>query len=121
MKTWKIPVVWQEAGVIEVKAKSLKEAIVLAEDHDGLIPIPDNGKYINESWEVDCYDMDYVRQHYNGGQKDDIALKTKEEIYDELSRVLTEWETQEAVDDDLYNMLVKIQNNWETVITACEC
>ena len=47
-------------------------------------------------------------------------METKQSIYDEICRVLTEWETQEAVDDDLYNMLVKIQNNWETVITATE-
>lgn len=45
---------------------------------------------------------------------------TKQSIYDEMCRVLTDWETQEAVDDDLYNMLVKIQNNWEAVITAQE-
>lgn len=47
-------------------------------------------------------------------------METKQTIYDEMCRVLTEWETQEAVDDDLYNMLVKIQNNWETIITATE-
>lgn len=45
-------------------------------------------------------------------------MNEKQKIYDEMCRVLTEWETQEAVDDDLYWMLVKIQNNWETVITA---
>lgn len=46
--------------------------------------------------------------------------ETRESIYDEICRVLTEWETQEAVDDDLYNTLVKVQNNWETVITTEE-
>jgi hypothetical protein len=45
-------------------------------------------------------------------------MNERQKIYDEMCRVLTEWETQEAVDDDLYWMLVKIQNNWETVITA---
>lgn len=43
--------------------------------------------------------------------------ETRESIYDEICRVLTEWETQEAVDDDLYWTLVKVQNNWETIIT----
>ena len=47
-------------------------------------------------------------------------MSERDKIYDEICRVLTEWETQEAVDDDLYNMLVKIQNNWETVITKQE-
>ena len=45
-------------------------------------------------------------------------MNEKQKIYDEMCRVLTEWETQKATDDDLYCMLVKIQNNWETVITA---
>ena len=44
--------------------------------------------------------------------------ETRESIYDEICRVLTEWETQEAVDDDLYWTLLKVQNNWETVITS---
>lgn len=46
--------------------------------------------------------------------------ETRESIYNEICRVLTEWETQEAVDDDLYWTLVKVQNNWETIITEEE-
>ena len=46
--------------------------------------------------------------------------ETRESIYDEICRVLTEWETQEAVDDDLYCTLVKVQNNWEIVIMTEE-
>lgn len=42
----------------------------------------------------------------------------KNELYDELSRVLTDYERQDGEDfivdaDDLYGMLVKVQNNWE--------
>ena len=40
----------------------------------------------------------------------------KNELYDELSRVLTDYETGEngVIDEsDLYEMLVKVQNNWE--------
>lgn len=48
------------------------------------------------------------------------GVNEKQNLYDEMCRVLTDWEGQEAVDDDLYNMLVKIQRNWETVITARE-
>lgn len=42
----------------------------------------------------------------------------RDRLYDELCLTLTDYE--EGIDDanDLYNMLVKIQNNWETVITA---
>jgi len=48
--------------------------------------------------------------------------ETKQSIYNELSRTLTEHEgnphlpSEDA--EDLYNMLVKIQNHWEDTITA---
>lgn len=37
----------------------------------------------------------------------------KNDIYDELSHVLTDFEEDQAGEGDLYDMLVKIQNNWE--------
>lgn len=49
--------------------------------------------------------------------------ETKASIYDEICRVLTDYEHREVQSDDidweaeLYEMLVKIQNNWEAVIT----
>ena len=45
-------------------------------------------------------------------------METKKSIYDELSRVLTAFEEMEASEAELYEMLCKIQNNWEDVITA---
>ena len=47
---------------------------------------------------------------------------TKQEIYDKLSRVLTDYETniEGESEVELYEMLVEIQNNWESVITAQE-
>ena len=36
-------------------------------------------------------------------------MTEKQKIYDEICKVLTDWETQDAVDDDLYWMLVKVQ------------
>jgi hypothetical protein len=54
---------------------------------------------------------------------------TKAQIYDELSRVLTDYETAEhrVVDckccnweGELYRMLTEIQNRWEDTITAEE-
>lgn len=59
-------------------------------------------------------------------ERDYIIVK-REEIYDEMCRLLTDYEHPEDVgyDDvereaELYEMLVKIQNNWESVITAKE-
>ena len=49
-------------------------------------------------------------------------MRDKRMLYDELCRVLTDYEgngsEEKATVDDLYSMLVKIQNRWEDVITA---
>lgn len=72
MKTWKIPVSWIMVGVVTVEADTLDKAIEIAQDDEGIIPLPDNGTFLDGSWEVDCYDEDYLRKWYNFGQKDDI-------------------------------------------------
>ena len=44
---------------------------------------------------------------------------TKESIYDEMCRLLTDYEDINGVTEiDLYEMLVKIQRHWEDVITV---
>ena len=120
MKTWQIPVVWQEIGVVKVEANTLAEAIEIARDDYGIIPIPDNGEFVDGTWEVDCFDEEYLRKFYNDNQKDEI--QTKEQIYDEMCRVLTEYEDDNDMitENELYDMLVTIQNNWESVITKQE-
>ena len=70
MKTWKIPVCWTMMGTVCVEADTLEEAIELARDDAGVIPIPDNGNFLDGSWEVDCTDVDYLRKYYNRNQKD---------------------------------------------------
>ncbi len=49
-------------------------------------------------------------------------MNEKMQIYDELCRVLGQYEESQAtptsMEETLYAMLVKIQVNWETVITA---
>ena len=44
----------------------------------------------------------------------------REKIYNELVKTLTEYEEGKATEDDLYNILVDIQNSWENVITVVE-
>ena len=119
MKTWKIPVIWQEMGVVKVEANTLAEAIEIARDDD-VIPIPDNSDFVDGSWKVDWDDEDYIREWYNNNQEDEI--QTKEQIYDEMCRVLTEYEDDNDMitENELYDMLVTIQNNWEAVITKQE-
>ena len=52
----------------------------------------------------------------------DLVNREREAIYDEISRTLTSYELSEKDDrpaaDDLYLLLVKIQNRWEDTITA---
>lgn len=49
MKTYKIPMVWQMYGYVEIEADSLDEAIQQAQD----APLPENGSYVEGSFDVD--------------------------------------------------------------------
>lgn len=71
MKQWEIPVVWTMMGTIKVEAETLAEAIEIARDERGEIPIPDNGEFLDGSWKVDCDDIDYLREWYNDNQQDE--------------------------------------------------
>lgn len=71
MKTWKIPVCWTMMGTVDVDANTLDEAIEIAKDDAGIIQIPDDGTFMDGTWEVDCTDISYLREWYNGNQMDD--------------------------------------------------
>lgn len=45
-------------------------------------------------------------------------MNEKQALYNEICKLLTEYEEGQATKTDLYIMLVKIQNNWEDIITA---
>ena len=49
MKTYRVPVVWQMYGYVEVEADSVAEAIHEAKG----APLPEDGSYIEGSFEVD--------------------------------------------------------------------
>ena len=51
MKIYKIGVVWQMYGTVEVDANNLEEAIHILHSTD--VPLPDNGEYIDGSFEID--------------------------------------------------------------------
>ena len=51
MKTYKIGLIWQMYGSVEVEANSLAEAIHIVHSTD--VPLPENGEYIEGSFEVD--------------------------------------------------------------------
>lgn len=49
-------------------------------------------------------------------------MNERQKIYDEMCGLLTDYErgSDMVTEYELYDMLVKIQNNWETVITKQE-
>jgi len=49
MKTYKIPCHWRVYGFYEIAANNLEEALQKAEDSD----LPENGEYIEGSFEID--------------------------------------------------------------------
>lgn len=61
-------------------------------------------------------------------RKIQTMLETKQDIYNALCKLLTDYENMEDVEGydnidweaELYKMLVKIQNRWEDTITAAE-
>ena len=68
---------WRESNITDIfithaHGDHLGQAIEIAKDDAGVIPIPDDGTFMDGSWEVDCFDEDYLREWYNGNQKDNI-------------------------------------------------
>ena len=66
---WKIPVTWQMCGFVYIDAPTLEEAMEIAKDEDGTIPLPNDGNYVDGSWELSDSNPDYVRECYNNNQK----------------------------------------------------
>ncbi len=50
MKTYKIGLIWQMYGYVEVEANSLAEAIHIVHSTD--VPLPENGEYIEGSFDT---------------------------------------------------------------------
>lgn len=57
---WKIPVTWEMCACIEVEADTLEEAMKVAEDPDGKIPLPSDGSYVDGSWVLSSTDRDEI-------------------------------------------------------------
>lgn len=77
MKTWTIPVVWQQWGTVTVEANTLAEAMKIASDDDGLIPLPDDSYYVDGSWELSNSDENDLRHFYNRDQEDDVEEESE--------------------------------------------
>lgn len=73
MKSWKIPVCWEMYGIVTVQANTLEEAIEIARDADGVIPLPDDAYYVDDSWDLSYDDAEEIRACHNNGQPDEIV------------------------------------------------
>ena len=74
MKTWKIPVTWEVYGTVEVEANTLEEAIDIARDEEGALPLPDESDYVDGSWRVTEEDAEAIRSLYNDNQQDYVSF-----------------------------------------------
>ena len=68
MKTWFIPVTWEVCGKVSVKADTLKEAMAIARDEAGEIPLPEESEYVDGSWQLSSEDESYIRCCFNNSQ-----------------------------------------------------
>ena len=73
MKEWTIPVCWEMCGTVTVQANTLDEAMEIARDDDGNLPLPADANYIDDSWNLSHDDAEEIRCCYNGGQQDEIT------------------------------------------------
>lgn len=71
MKSWKVPVTWEVYGTVLVKADTLEDAIDIARDDEGVIPLPDDSDYVDGGWRVTDEDVEAVRSLYNNNQQDE--------------------------------------------------
>lgn len=71
MKTWKIPVTWEVYGMVKIEANTLEEAMEIARDDEGVIPLPE-GDYVDGSWRLTETDKELVRELYNDNDTDEL-------------------------------------------------
>lgn len=67
-RTYSIPVIWSMVGTMEVEAENLQEAL----DAAAQAPLPTDGDYLEDSFEIDFSEI----QYYN-----DISAEEKAQIW----------------------------------------
>lgn len=83
MKNWKIPVTWQVYGYVNIEANTLAEALEIARDEHGVIPLPTGPEYIDRSWDLSDESEETIRACYNNNQNDDsdlLSTKGEEQV-----------------------------------------
>jgi len=59
MKTYKIPVVYQMFGYVEMEADSIDDAVKKVENGHGDVPLPVDADYVEGSFEIDYEGVDF--------------------------------------------------------------
>ena len=67
---WSIPVTWEMCGNVKVRAATMEEAMEIAKDEDGVIPLPDDADYVDSSWHLTYENAEEVRELFNSNQQD---------------------------------------------------
>ena len=101
MKEWRIPVTWEECSVIKVEANTLKEAMEIAYDEKGEIPLPSDGNYVDGSWVLTETDTEIVRELYNDNQEDEVEFHHLDAENEKLAVKINE-----LSDDDFYDVMM---------------
>ena len=65
--SYEIPVTWEMCGKIRVSAKSAAEAMAKAEEELDYVELPDNGEYVDGSFEVTNYTEPWKLWLYQDG------------------------------------------------------
>lgn len=60
MAKFKLPVVWEVYGVVEVEAESLEEAVEYFQENSDLIPLPEESHYVDASFNLSCDEISYL-------------------------------------------------------------
>lgn len=66
---WKMPVTWEMCAYIQVEATTLEQAMEIARDPDGKIPLPADGAYVDGSWTLSSADTGYLEALQEAAQK----------------------------------------------------
>lgn len=67
---WEIPVTWEMFGKVKIRAATIEEAMEIARDVEGVIPLPTDGDYVDSSWRLSYENAEEVRELYNSNRQD---------------------------------------------------
>ena len=62
LPVWRIPVTWEMCGIVKIYAATIEKAMEIAKDEEGVIPLPDNGNYVDGSWHLSYDSAEELKQ-----------------------------------------------------------